>query len=71
MPKPTLSSAIGNFGSRAKQKFASMTTRGQPEDQLRAPFEQLLVDVAELLKIQSKHITAIGEVDVRNPIRFT
>ena len=57
----TLASAISAFGAAAKQKLASIAVTGEPEDQLRAPFEQLLADMAELAGIPRKHVSAIGE----------
>ena len=40
--------AVATFGATAKQKLSNPAASGEPEDQLRAPFEQLLVDMAEL-----------------------
>ena len=57
----TLASAISAFGAAAKQKLASIAVAGEPEDQLRAPFEQLLADMAELAGIPRKQVSAIGE----------
>ena len=57
----TLASAISAFGAAAKQKLASIAVAGEPEDQLRAPFEQLLADMAELAGIPRKKVSAIGE----------
>ena len=57
----TLASAISAFGAAAKQKLASIAVAGEPEDQLRAPFEQLLADMAELAGIPGKQVSAIGE----------
>ena len=59
----TLESAIATFGNSLKAKLSSPVAIGQPEDQLRAPFEQLLRDLAELLNIVD--VTAIGESAVR------
>ena len=57
----TLASAISAFGAAAKLKLASIAVAGEPEDQLRAPFEQLLADMAELAGIPRKKVSAIGE----------
>ena len=57
----TLASAISAFGAAAKHKLASIAVAGEPEDQLRAPFEQLLADMAELAGIPRKQVSAIGE----------
>ncbi len=41
----TLKSAIATFGAKAKEKLSNPAATGQPEDQLRAPFEHLLADL--------------------------
>jgi hypothetical protein len=55
-----LSSAISSFGAKAKSKLANKASIGQPEDQLRAPFEQLLSDIALVCNLGSA-VTAVGE----------
>jgi hypothetical protein len=47
--KLTLTEAIAKFGKAAKAKLASIAATGEPEDQLRAPFEELLLDLTELI----------------------
>jgi hypothetical protein len=64
--KPTLESAISSFGAVAKQKLSNPSSTGEPEDQLRAPFEQLLKDMADLSGFVPSHITAIGEILLRD-----
>ena len=59
--KPTIASAVGTFGTSAKEKLANIAASGEPEDQLRAPFEQLLGDMAELANIPRAKVTAVGE----------
>ncbi len=44
----TLRTAIATFGSEAKAKLANVAATGEPEDQLRAPLEHLVADLAEL-----------------------
>ncbi len=46
--KLTVQSAISNFGAAVTAKLSSLAAGGNPEDQLRAPFEQLLLTVAGL-----------------------
>lgn len=58
--KLTLSSAIATFGAKSKQKLANLGVTGNPEDQLRAPFEQLLADIAMLCSLP-KAVVAVGE----------
>jgi hypothetical protein len=64
--KATIQSAIGTFGARAKEKLSNPGATGQPEDQLRAPFEQLLVDLAELSSVPKSAVAAVGESSVSN-----
>ncbi len=58
---PITSPAIAAFGAAAKQKLSNIAANGEPEDQLRAPFEQLLGDMAELANIPRAKVTAVGE----------
>jgi Type ISP C-terminal specificity domain/N-6 DNA Methylase len=59
--KTTLSDVISTFGSSAKAKLSNPVVTGQPEDQLRAPFEQLLQGLAELANLPAGSVTAVGE----------
>jgi len=59
--KSTVASAISAFGAMAKQKLANAAASGEPEDQLRAPFETLLADMAEFANIPRAKVTAVGE----------
>jgi len=60
--KSTLASAIASFGALAKEKLSNPTVSGQPEDQLRAPFEDLLGNLAELVNLKKSTVVAVGEV---------
>jgi hypothetical protein len=64
--KTTVNSAIAEFGAKVKEKLANPAATGQPEDQLRAPFEHLLKDLAELCNIPRAAIVAVGESSVSN-----
>ena len=59
--KLTFDSAIAAFGTTAKQKLANLAASGAPEDQLRAPFERLLGDLAELAGLPRAKVIAVGE----------
>lgn len=59
--EPRFSSAIATFGADAKAKLANPAVRGEPEDQLRAPLERLIVDLAEFCGVPRSEIAAIGE----------
>ncbi len=61
----TIGSAIATFGARAKEKLSNPAVTGQPEDQLRAPFEHLLGDFAELCQLSRSSIAAVGESSIR------
>ena len=62
--KLTLQSAVAEFGASAKRKLSNASATGQPEDQLRAPFENLLLDLAELAHIPRKKVTSVGETSL-------
>lgn len=59
--KLTVDLAIATFGTEAKKKLANPAVTGNPEDQLRAPFEHLLTDLAELCNHTKGSVTAVGE----------
>ncbi|MEI2726386.1 MAG: N-6 DNA methylase [Verrucomicrobiota bacterium] len=52
------------FGAKAKAKLPNPGASGEPEDQLRAPFEQLLADFAELASFPQTAVAAVGESSV-------
>lgn len=62
--KLTINSAIAAFGARAKEKLSNPAATGQPEDQLRAPFEHLLADLAELVRLPKSAVAAVGESSI-------
>src|SRR5258708_9342311 len=62
--KPTLDAAIADFGAKAKSKLSNPAAKGQPEDQIRAPFEDLLGQVAELCKFPHGSVAPVGESSV-------
>jgi Type ISP C-terminal specificity domain/N-6 DNA Methylase len=54
-------SAVAAFGLNAKSKLANPAAKGEPEDQLRAPLEHLVVDLAECCGFPRSAVTAVGE----------
>jgi hypothetical protein len=62
--KLTIESAVSTFGVTAKNKLTNKAATGQPEDQLRAPFEQLLKQLGELCHFPQGTIVAVGESSV-------
>src|SRR6266481_4116695 len=57
----TIEAAISEFGRAAKAKLSNPGAAGQPEDQLRAPFEKLIENVASICKFRSGTVVAVGE----------
>jgi hypothetical protein len=55
----TVESAISSFGAATTPKLSNLAIGGNPEDQIRSPFEQLLRDMAQLAGRQD--VTAVGE----------
>jgi hypothetical protein len=56
-----LHNAISKFGDQAKRKLSSPAVTGQPEDQLRAPLEGLIIDLAEICGFRRSDVVAVGE----------
>jgi hypothetical protein len=57
----TLETAIARYGARAKAKLQNVGASGEPEDQLRAPLEGLIDDLAELCGFPPHAAEAVGE----------
>jgi hypothetical protein len=57
----SLAEAVSHFGGSVKAKLSGVAVSGSPEDQLRAPLETLLEDVAGVLGFPAKDIVAVGE----------
>lgn len=53
--------AIATFGANVKAKLSNPAAKGEPEDQLRAPLERLIVDLAEICGFPRAVVTAVGE----------
>lgn len=60
----TLGSAVAEFGHRAAKKLTDIAAKGQPEDQLRAPLEKLLSDLAVLCNHRRDRLNLIGETSL-------
>lgn len=58
--------AISTFGADAKAKLSNPVARGEPEDQLRAPIERLIRDLAALCRLPPASIAVVGETAVRH-----
>src|SRR5581483_2450829 len=57
----TVELAISRFGGTAKDKLANPGASGQPEDQLRAPFERLLRDIVEICHFNAGALMAVRD----------
>ena len=57
----SIAEAVSRFGSAAKSKLANPAATGEREDQLRAPFERLVLDIAMLLGIPTGAVVSVGE----------
>jgi hypothetical protein len=57
----TIASAVSDFGASATAKLTNVAISGAPEDQLRAPLELLLHDLAEISGLPAKAVNLIGE----------
>ena len=60
----TLDAILSDFGRRAKAKLDNAAISGAPEDQLRAPLEGLILDLAEFLGLPRNQIAAVGETSL-------
>ena len=57
----TIAEAVAAFGKQAKSKLSNVAVKGEPEDQLRNPLEQLLSDMAELCGLSRSSLVLVGE----------
>lgn len=62
--RDAVAAAISAFGRTAKTKLSNPSAAGAPEDQLRAPFETLLRDMAEQADIPRAKVVPVGEVSL-------
>jgi hypothetical protein len=56
-----LATAISRFGATLKPKLSGKGLAGAPEDQLRAPLEHLISDLAGILFFKPGEVVAVGE----------
>ena len=60
----TLQTAISRYGTLTKAKLHNLGATGEPEDQLRAPLEGLIDDLAELCRFPRNAVAAVGESSI-------
>jgi hypothetical protein len=61
MQKNTFASVVSSFGIALKAKLASPAISGAPEDQLRAPLERLVTELAALDNLTPSGVHLVGE----------
>lgn len=61
MSSRTLSDAVSAFGTSCKAKLSNRAALGAPEDQLRAPLEALIRELAALAGLPEKAVALVGE----------
>jgi hypothetical protein len=57
----SLADAVSRFGASLKSKLSGKGAVGAPEDQLRAPLEALIADMAQILLFKLGDVVAVGE----------
>ncbi|MGA8991473.1 MAG: N-6 DNA methylase [Rhodoplanes sp.] len=61
MAGKTVAAAVSQYGANLKPKLASIAIEGAPEDQLRAPLESLVRDLAEIGGLPAASVRLVGE----------
>ena len=61
MAGKTVAAAVSQYGASLKPKLASIAIEGAPEDQLRAPLESLVRDLAEIGGLPAASVRLVGE----------
>jgi hypothetical protein len=61
---PAIVAAVSKFGANAKEKLSNPGAKGNPEDQLRGPFEVLFTEIAEARGIPAASVALVGESSV-------
>jgi Type ISP C-terminal specificity domain/N-6 DNA Methylase len=57
----TLAAAVSRFGRAATEKLSNPAVTGSPEDQLRAPLEELVQSISRVLGVPTGEIVMVGE----------
>lgn len=60
----TIATAISKFAGEATKKLSAIGAKGEPEDQIRAPIEALIYDLADLCGIGRKNVVPVGESSI-------
>src|SRR4051812_16798534 len=59
--KGTLDAAVSRFGLAVRAKLNDVSAVGEPEDQLRGPFENLVANINALIGPAADGVVAVGE----------
>jgi hypothetical protein len=62
----TVAVAVSNYGASVKPKLAGAAITGAPEDQLRAPLDAFLRDLAEVAGLPAGAVHLVGETTLAN-----
>ena len=62
--RASLQAAVSAFGREAKSKLSNPVASGAPEDQLRAPLEALIPNLAELAGLRPGTVVMVGETSL-------
>ncbi|MGI8809744.1 MAG: type ISP restriction/modification enzyme, partial [Acidimicrobiales bacterium] len=60
----TLGDAISKFAAETTRKLSALSARGEPEDQIRAPLETLVGDLADICRVGRRNVVPIGESSI-------
>lgn len=64
MQDGAVAKAVSRFGADAKAKLANVAATGQPEDQLRAPLDALIRDLAQATGRPAGSVVLVGETSL-------
>jgi len=57
----TLGDAVSRFAAAATKKLSAISVIGEREDQLRAPLETLIADLADVCGVGRRNVVIVGE----------
>lgn len=60
----SLAEAVSRFAAEATKKLSAIGAKGEPEDQIRAPLEALIGDLADLTGVGRNSVVVVGESSI-------
>ncbi len=60
----SITESISRFAGEVTRKLSAIGAQGEPEDQIRAPFEVLIGDLAEISGVGRQKVVAVGESSI-------